>query len=186
MSNRRIEIARVAAQVIADAGLDHASMREIASRMGITTGTITHHFRDREDLLRTTFEVTVSAARERASAQAADREGLDHLTGFLSEGLPMDEARRIESSVWLAFSMSATTNPQHALMCSRLYGEWEGAVSDVLGMLGLAHGNADDMARTLTAVTDGIALRAIASGALTAADQRRLLDAAVAAIVNPR
>jgi AcrR family transcriptional regulator len=186
MSNRRIEIARVTARVIADDGLDHASMREIAARMGVTTGTITHHFRDREDLLRTTLEVTVSAARERASAQAIGWEGLDHLMGLLSEGLPMDEERRIEASVWLAFSMSATTNPQHALLCSRLYGEWEGAVSDALRALGLGHGSADDMARTLIAVTDGIGLRAIASGELTAADQRRLLDAAVGAIVNLR
>ena len=182
MTDRRSEIAHVAAAVIAERGLDGASMREIAARMGATVGTLTHHFRDREDLLRTTFEVTVRAIRDRAERAARGLEGVPLLTALLGEGLPTSATRRVEVAVWLAFSLSATTNEEHAQLCARLYREWEDAVAAVL--LGLNVEDERDAARLLMAATDGIALRAMAASTISPRDQERLLASAIARVVG--
>lgn len=47
---RRV-IARAACDLVADGGLDHVSLRRVASQLGVTTGYITHYYLDKEDLL---------------------------------------------------------------------------------------------------------------------------------------
>lgn len=180
MADRRVEIAGIAAQVIADHGIEGASLREIAARMDATIGTLTHHFRDRDDLLRTAFEVSVRDARERAERAARDRTGVPLLAALLAEALPMDERRRVEAAVWLAFSVSATTNERHAALCAALYREYEDAIADALAGTGAPPDVARDRARLLIATTDGIALRAITMPAMGPADQERLLGMAIA------
>jgi AcrR family transcriptional regulator len=184
MPRNRDDVARVAAQVIADEGLDGASMREIASRMGVTIGTLTHHFRNREDLLLATFEGAVAAGRGRAEHAARGLTGTARLTALLSEALPTSETRRTEAAVWLAFSMSAITNKDHARLATRLYEEWEDALAVVLVDLGTRNTDPGAAARQLIAVTDGIALRAMATPAMPASEQERLLAAAIAGILG--
>lgn len=47
---RRV-IARAACDLVADGGLDHVSLRRVASQLGVTTGYVTHYYLDKEDLL---------------------------------------------------------------------------------------------------------------------------------------
>ncbi|WP_314035629.1 TetR/AcrR family transcriptional regulator [Dietzia sp. CH92] len=44
-------IAEAACDLVADAGMDHLSMRRVASRLGVTTGYITHYYSGKNDLL---------------------------------------------------------------------------------------------------------------------------------------
>ncbi|HEX5825912.1 MAG TPA: TetR/AcrR family transcriptional regulator [Candidatus Limnocylindrales bacterium] len=180
MSSRRTEIATVAARVIAAEGIARTSLRGIASEMGVTIGTLTHHFRDRDDLLRTAFEVSVREARERAEQSAAGLDGVPLVAALLAEALPTNEDRRVEAAVWLAFSLSAVTNLDHAAMCGRLYEEFEGALAEALCGAGVSAGAARDRARLLIAAADGIALRALTVPALDAPQQERLLGQAIA------
>lgn len=45
------QIARAVADLISERGLHGWSMRDLAARLGLSTGTITHHFRDKRTLL---------------------------------------------------------------------------------------------------------------------------------------
>ncbi|MGD9891525.1 MAG: TetR/AcrR family transcriptional regulator [Dehalococcoidia bacterium] len=45
------QIARTVADLISERGLHGWSMRDLAARLGLSTGTITHHFRDKRTLL---------------------------------------------------------------------------------------------------------------------------------------
>jgi AcrR family transcriptional regulator len=51
---RRDAIALAAAEVIADRGLERATMRDIAAALGVTTGVLTHYFPSKDALLRHT------------------------------------------------------------------------------------------------------------------------------------
>lgn len=186
MSDRREAIAWVAAGVIASEGLERASLRVIAERMDATIGTLTHQFRDRADLVRATFDVTVRAIRARAAHSAHGRDGVDLLTALLSEAIPTDQTRRVETAVWLAFAMSATTDASHAELYRRYYREWEDALTEVITTLPIAADrDPRDVARTLIATSDGIALRALAGQDLPATEQQRLLAGAIAGAFRP-
>lgn len=186
MTDRRVAIAQVAARLIASEGLERASLRHIAARMGATIGTLTHQFRDRDDLVRTTFEVTVQAIRARAARSTHGKAGAELLTATLREAIPISEERRVESAVWLAFAMSASTNAEHAALYRDLHREWETwltrAVAGLVPNDGL---DPADAARILMAATDGIALRALAGGDLSVDEQERLVGLAVAAVLRP-
>lgn len=186
MSDRREAIARVTADVIASDGLERASLRHIAARMGATIGTLTHQFRDRDDLLRTTFEVTVRSIRDRAARTARGKGGIALVRAILGEALPTSEERKVEAAVWLAFAMSATTNAEHAALYRGLYREWERGLTGVLADL-VPEGGMDptDACRVLMATADGIALSALAGRDLPAAEQRRLLAVAIDAVLRP-
>lgn len=186
MSDRREAIARVAAGVIASEGLERASLRLIAARLDATIGTLTHQFRDRDDLVRATFEVTVQAIRARAAHSARGKHGVELLTALLSEAIPMDQTRRVETAVWLAFAMSATTDAGHARLYRGYYREWEDALTGVIAMLPVsADRDPRDVARILIAASDGIALRTLAGHDLPATEQRRLLAEAITAVLRP-
>jgi AcrR family transcriptional regulator len=62
----REEIAIAALRVIARRGVAAASLRQVAHELGRTTGVLTHHFRDRADLLEHAVAVAASAILERA------------------------------------------------------------------------------------------------------------------------
>jgi AcrR family transcriptional regulator len=48
---KRLDILRAAAGVFRRRGFDRAGMREIADELGVTTGVLYYHFRDKNDLL---------------------------------------------------------------------------------------------------------------------------------------
>lgn len=176
--------ARVAGRVIAERGIDGASLREVASRMDLTTGALTHRFRDRSDLLAATFEVTVDAIRERATRAAGRHDGVERIVAMLAEGLPLDATRRTESAVWLAFAESAIRDDADAARYRAAYDDGEASLRDVLVELGLVPADrAGTAARLLLAITDGIALRALAGG-LPAREQHALLHTAVRGILE--
>jgi AcrR family transcriptional regulator len=51
VSDASRQIARTVADLISERGLHGWSMRDLAARLGLSTGTITHHFRDKRTLL---------------------------------------------------------------------------------------------------------------------------------------
>ena len=54
----REQVARVTWQLLAKSGFESTSMREIAKELGTTTGTLTHYFRNKDDLVEFTNQYT--------------------------------------------------------------------------------------------------------------------------------
>jgi len=80
------EILNAAEQVLAEVGLDSASMHVIAERAGIAVGTIYNYFNDREALLAALFHARRSDLQERMEACVKANAGLPfrkQLTGFV-------------------------------------------------------------------------------------------------------
>jgi AcrR family transcriptional regulator len=95
--SRREEILRTAAEVFATEGLVRATVRDIANKAGILSGSLYHHFDSKEsmiDELLSRFWREQIAAYERAVAEGSDPE--DRLRRMLNEVLAAAQLRAPE------------------------------------------------------------------------------------------
>ena len=108
VQQRQEEVANAAWQVIAKMGLEGASMREIAHHLGVTTGTLTHYFRNKDDLLKVALQ-GVEARLNSRIRKALDGPPSSKLSRIVEALLPFDKARRDNERVWLTFIAGAFT-----------------------------------------------------------------------------
>ncbi len=100
---RRLEVSEAAWRVIVRYGLDRTSMRAIAQELGCTTGVVTHHFRDKQELI--LFALNQVTQRLQAGMEVATEKmsGVERLVEMLFAFLPLDNQRRDTLKVWVAF-----------------------------------------------------------------------------------
>src|SRR5579863_7811285 len=98
---RREEIALVACRVVAQYGLERATIVRIAREAGYTTGMVAHYFDTKQDIIVAALRLILRRIEERLAprghAAAAD------LLTLLTEALPVDERRYIECVFYIAF-----------------------------------------------------------------------------------
>lgn len=156
---RREEIAEAAWRVIERNGPEGASLREIAREAGYTTGLITHYFADKRELTAFAFGLMVnrSAARMVESLEEAG------IVGALAEILPLDDARRRETTVWLALMGASLTDPDLAAELRQRYRQAREAMLPVFEATlgGTRDEDPDIVADELLAVVDGITVDAL-------------------------
>src|SRR5262245_61641250 len=92
---RRAEVAAVAADLIAQRGLD-VSVRDVAAAGGWSTTVVTHYFTSKRDLLLHAYRSAGAATEQRMS-------GADDLRTLCEAILPLDEPRRRTWQTWFAF-----------------------------------------------------------------------------------
>jgi TetR/AcrR family transcriptional regulator, transcriptional repressor of bet genes len=174
---RRLELAEAAARVIASAGVDGATMREIAAEAGWTTGTLVHYFANKHELL----DFTLRASIERRSAQRSERSAMaptDALRTTLRNALPTDESTRVHWVVTIALAAAAAGDDQLAATQRDAYRDFRGYLVELLVAAGApSDGIATTEAERLITLVDGIALQALFDPASwTAERQRQALD----------
>src|SRR5690606_35682060 len=109
---RRLEIVEAAWRLIARGGFAAATMREIAAEAGFANGALKYYFESKDDLLVAAFQHTFYRVNERAARAIGDRTGLEAIRLLCLEMLPLDEERRVESRVAVAFWDRASSSPQ--------------------------------------------------------------------------
>ncbi|MCW2615337.1 MAG: putative TetR family transcriptional regulator [Frankiales bacterium] len=109
---RRDQVARVAADLVADHGLGALTVRRVAEAAGHSTTVVSHYFADRRDLVRATYRV--AAARSSARFDAALVDADDPLQACLEALLPLDLERARDVRTWLAFWAMAVDDPELA------------------------------------------------------------------------
>ncbi|MFF5209412.1 TetR/AcrR family transcriptional regulator [Streptosporangium sp. NPDC000396] len=167
---RRQEVAEAVFRVISREGVEQASLANVAAEAGLAIGSIRHYFASHGDLM--TFAMRAMADRlfqrilghvDRLAAETDRRAVAEDL---LAEFLPLDEARRQESTVWLAFTTSARTRPELRPYARELYDGMRKIVLRVLtrarDMGRLAEGlDLDLETERLCALIDGLTVNAI-------------------------
>jgi len=175
---RRAELAEAAARVIARAGVDAASMREIAAEAGWTTGTLVHYFANKHELL----DFTLRASIERRSARRSERADLspaEALRSTLASALPTDDDTRLHWIVTVALAGAAASDDMLAATQRDAYRDFRGYLVDLLAMIdpALDADRARIEAERLIGLVDGIALQALFDPASWPPDrQLRALD----------
>jgi len=158
---RRRTVARVAADLVIEGGVDAVTVRDVAAGAGTSTAIVSHYFRDKRELLRFTFAEAASRARRRVDAVLA-RDPAD-VAGLCEALLPLDDERRADWQIWFAFWGQAVADPA-------LGAEQRQRVLDTRAILAAAVGaasprltaeSADDESRRLLTLITGVAAQAV-------------------------
>ena len=152
---RRQDIVDATCDVIADVGIDATTMRNIADRAGCTTGLVTHYFSGKSAILLAALRSANGAAGHRMLDSIGESVGSTALLKLAAEALPLDDLRRREWLVWLAFWGRATADEALRLEQQLRYGEWELLVQQVCTDNSYTHEPS-----AFVAVIDGIGIRA--------------------------
>jgi AcrR family transcriptional regulator len=166
---RRVAIAEAVWRVIRRDGLARASVREVARESGLSAGSLRHVFGSQSELLAFSMRLVAERAERRVRALGPSGDVRRDVEAAVHELLPLDEERRAEAEVWLAFAGQALVD--------------EGLRTLRLEVDGLLHG----FFRTLIdALADAAALDPAADRALEAERLGALVDGLVVhALMQP-
>ncbi|MFO0594639.1 MAG: TetR family transcriptional regulator C-terminal domain-containing protein [Myxococcaceae bacterium] len=178
----RARILQAALEQLAAGGFATTSLRDVAAKAGCTTGSVTHHFANREALLvamlREAHEAAAGRMVQRSQRAKSPRA---RLRAVLEEALPFDEVRVREWRVWLAFWSEAVHVAALADEHQRRYAEWKVLLGALVAPLVTTDAAREHAVGALTALVDGLGLGLVLSkpGASQLAAARAQLDSAV-------
>jgi AcrR family transcriptional regulator len=159
VDQRRMELAAAAARVIARAGVDGASMREIATEAGWTTGTLVHYFANKHELLDFTLRASIEQRSARRSARG-DLSPADALRASLESALPTDDDTKVHWIVTVALAGAAASDDRLAATQRELYRQYRSYLIELLSAMPAVDDAAVEAER-LIGLVDGIALQAL-------------------------
>ena len=108
-------IADALMRIAADRGLEAVSLRHVAAEAGVSSGMVQHYFRTKDEMMIFALKVVSDNAEARLAA-AAGKVGESPspktlLRALLTELLPLDEPRRVDGRVALAFLAYTAVKP---------------------------------------------------------------------------
>ena len=137
---RRVELVDATWRIIAERGLDGATMREIAAEAGFANGALKPYFATKDRLLDFAFEHIFDQTNRRMRAATAGLSGLDALRAYCHEILPLDDEKLSEARVAIAFWQKALQDPAKAAVHERSMAQWRAALAELLRAAGLKRG----------------------------------------------
>ncbi|CEI83232.1 HTH-type transcriptional regulator BetI [Oceanobacillus oncorhynchi] len=162
---RKIQIAETTWKVIVEEGIEHATVRKIAQASGLSVGAVRHYFATQSELLHFSMELVSDRVIQRAKARkfSKDRDPLELVTEGVSEVLPVDEERKIEMGVWLAFSAKVLVDKTLRELSDKVYGDMHEGFKNVVHALQLLDIAKDGLdiemeVNRLHAIVDGMAM----------------------------
>ena len=184
---RRQKVVAVASRLIAEAGLEAVTVRDVALAAECSTAIVSHYFHNQRELLFLTYTSSIDRATERSEAAAARGD----LKGFVAELMPLDEERLIEWKIWLAFWAKAVPEPEIAEVQRACVLRARGNILRVMQGLraeGVVAPDLDleDEARRILTLLMGMAVQVIFDPADWPAErQHALIDAELAKLYRP-
>jgi len=187
---RRAEFVAAAWTVIADEGIEAATIRRIAEVAGCTTGRVTHYFDAKDQILVAALRRIHYAAGARMLAHLRTKQGADALRAVLLDALPLDSQRNLEWRVWLAFWGRASTD--HALIEEQQhrYAEWRRLLGRVIAATAGKPATSDQVRLLVDLVAgtiDGLGIQAVLEPSRFSAQHlAAAVDALVDIVAHPR
>ena len=163
---RRVRIAEAVWRVIRRDGLARASVRGVARESGLSAGSLRHVFATQSELLAFSMRLVAERieARVRALVPTGDVRG--DAEAAIHELLPLDDDRRAEAEVWLAFAGQALVDDRLRALREEVDGllhRFYAQLIDALAGAGVLAHDADRALETerLGAVIDGLVVHAL-------------------------
>ena len=134
---RKIKIAEATWKVIVEEGIENATVRKIAQASNLSVGALRHYFSSQTELLRFSMELVSNRVMERVEARrnSIDQLSFELLTEGVSEVLPVDEERKIEMEVWLAFSAKVLVDTKLRELSNKVYEDMHRGLEKVIHAL---------------------------------------------------
>jgi AcrR family transcriptional regulator len=90
-------------RVVRRDGIGGMTVRSVAAEAGTSPGALRHHFASQDQFAAFALQAVVDRITERIMAGLPSRSGRDAAVFLLEQMLPLDDARRDEMAVYLAF-----------------------------------------------------------------------------------
>jgi AcrR family transcriptional regulator len=181
---RRAELVAATAAVIAAEGIGAATIRRVAEAADCTTGGVTHYFTSKDEMLLATLHHVHHRVGRRMLSHLEDGEPAAALRCVLLEALPLDETRRIEWQVWLAFFGYSSANEDLHAEQKRRYRGWRNLLDHLVDRTAPSRSAAERRAVVdlITATIDGLGVQAVLEPSrFSPARVRRVVDLLVEA-----
>lgn len=157
---RRELLADALMQLAAARGLQEVSLRHVAAQAGVSTGMVQHYFRTKDEMMTFALGMVMDRIRERSQAELAPAPPRELVRGLLLQVLPLDETRRLENHVVLAFLTYAAVKPSIASGVREAAAQMRSFLADQLRAAGPADGvDPERAAAGLLALVDGLGLQ---------------------------
>ncbi|MFD3918597.1 TetR/AcrR family transcriptional regulator [Streptomyces sp. NPDC058595] len=157
---RRELLADALMRLAASGGLEEVSLRHVAAEAGVSTGMVQHYFRTKDEMMTFALGMVTDRIRERSQAELVPGPPLELVRGLLLQVLPLDETRRLENHVVLAFLAYAAVKPSIASGLRQLAAETRTFIADQLRAAGPVDGvDPERAAAGLLALVDGLGLQ---------------------------
>lgn len=180
-------VAQAACDLVAEGGLENATLRRVAARLGTTTGFISHYFAGKEDLLEAALTTALDEVSDRV-AGASEPASLDDWLAVIEQTLPNDAASQRFWRVLVAFQAVSLTSSrlQTVLQNYAVHGE-----KRLVAMLAatvpddVPATEVQELARAIWVLIDGVGTTAVTHpGALTVRQQSVALRGGVTALIE--
>jgi AcrR family transcriptional regulator len=157
--------------VVRREGIEHASVRAVAAQAGCSPGSLRHYFATQSELLAFALQVVADRIDARLAALERDPEPRRAARQVLHELLPLDDERRAENEVWLAFTARALVDSSLRDLHASVDDALRGAAVGIAEALGLDDPQLEG--ERLHAVIDGLCVHAALDGHRLSADRIR-------------
>ncbi|MFD1451799.1 TetR/AcrR family transcriptional regulator [Oceanobacillus sojae] len=136
---RKIQIAETTWKVIVEEGLEQATVRKIAQASDLSVGAVRHYFASQSELLHFSMELVSERVIQRAKERKFSKEQnpLEFVAERIYEVLPIDEERKIEMEVWLAFSAKVLIDKTLQELSNKVYQDMHQGLKNVVQVLQL-------------------------------------------------
>jgi len=162
---RKIKIAEATWKVIVDEGIENATVRKIAQACGLSVGALRHYFSSQTELLHFSMGLVSERVIERLKRRkiSKDQISLEFLMEGVSEVLPINEERKREMEVWLAFSAKVLVDTKLRELSNKVYKDMHQGFENVVQALKLLNIIKDELdldleVNRLHAIVDGMAI----------------------------
>ncbi len=162
---RRMQVAEATWRVIAREGIESTTIGEIAKETGFSTGIFAHYFKNKKELLLYALQLASLRIGARMWKKGEESSGGEVLRNVLLEALPLDEERRLEWQIWVAFWGGAISDAAMAEEQRRWYIEYRSLLRSLI-LDGQRNGyfrsdiNAEEEVDSIIALVDGLGMRA--------------------------
>jgi len=107
---KRKLIAESAWSIIEAKGIEHASIRAVATAAGLSPGALRHYFSTQDELLLFIVDYYLTRETDRAERLEISRIPMKAAKEVLLELVPMDSEKRIAVGVWWVFAIRSLTS----------------------------------------------------------------------------
>ena len=178
---------------IAEAGLEGASIRQVAARAQVSIGAVQHHFPTKDALLAAAMSHVEAVYRQRLARATADVTTPEELLRRTAHArVPAGAEARRATALWVAFVGRAAVHAPTAQEHRRLWQRGEDGVAQLVADAWREPGpapsaEARDAAATLLALADGLSVAVLLEpGRMDEPRAHRLVDTAVDAVLARR
>lgn len=123
-AERRDQFVDAAWRLMVSEGLSAVTLRRVAEEAGYTNGALKPYFASKSQLMEAAYTRAFDRTAARATRSIGERTGIEAIRRLCLEIMPLDEERRTEARVVVAFWEAAIEAPEMALVFQHHLQSW--------------------------------------------------------------